>query len=180
VLGHLGVGADLGATVARWTRTMLLLTLALAVVSVLLRVPIAQAVGVKNHQWAAAIGLPAAGLWLELSVLRGVLQGIGDYKGVGVSLVGEQATRLVVGAALAAGSLGVTGAYLGTPLSFIAVGIFCMVRLREHIERGRGPAGGPEEGARSDAHDVDPRQAGVGADRRARSDRAAPPSRRPG
>jgi O-antigen/teichoic acid export membrane protein len=138
VLGHLGVGADLGATVARWTRMMLLFTLGLTVVSVLLRVPIAQAVGVKNHQWAAAIGLPAAGLWLELSVLRGVLQGVGDYKGVGVSLVGEQATRLVLGAALAAGGLGVTGAYLGTPLSFVAMGIFCAIRLREHIERVEG------------------------------------------
>jgi O-antigen/teichoic acid export membrane protein len=133
VLGHLGVGADLGATVARWTRTMLVFTLALTVVSIVLRDPIAQAVGVKNHQWAAAIGLPAAGLWLELSVLRGVLQGVGDYKGVGISLVGEQAARLTLGAALAAGGLGITGAYLGTPLSFIAMGIFCAIRLRDHI-----------------------------------------------
>jgi O-antigen/teichoic acid export membrane protein len=90
-------------------------------------------VGVKSHQWAAAIGLPAAGLWIELSVLRGVLQGVGDYKGVGLSLIGEQAVRLILGAALAAGGLGVTGAYLGTPLSFAAMGIFCAVRLRRHI-----------------------------------------------
>jgi O-antigen/teichoic acid export membrane protein len=138
VLGHLGVGADLGATVARWTRTMLVFTLVLTVVSIVLRDPIAQAVGVQNHQWAAAIGLPAAGLWLELSVLRGVLQGVGDYKGVGISLVGEQAVRLTLGAALAAGGLGVTGAYLGTPLSFIAMGIFCAIRLRDHIAHVEG------------------------------------------
>ena len=135
VLGHLGVGAGLLATVRRWTRGLLLFTLALTVISVLLRDPIAQAVGVKHDQWAAALGLPAAGLWLELSVLRGVLQGVGDYKGVGVSLIGEQGARLVTGAILAAAGLGVTGAYLGTPLSFIAMGVYCGYRLRQHARR---------------------------------------------
>jgi O-antigen/teichoic acid export membrane protein len=134
VLGHLGVGAGLTATVKRWTRTLVVFTLALTVVSVILRVPIAQAVGVKHDQWAAALGLPAAGLWLELSILRGALQAVGDYKGVGISLVGEQAARLVFGAALAGAGLGVTGAYLGTPLSFIAMGLFCAVRLRQYVE----------------------------------------------
>ena len=43
VLGHLGVGAGLVATVRRWTRGLLLFTLALTVVSVLLRDPIARA-----------------------------------------------------------------------------------------------------------------------------------------
>jgi O-antigen/teichoic acid export membrane protein len=133
VLGHLGVGAALMATVRRWTRALLLFTLALTVISVLLRDPIARAVGVKHDPWAAALGLPAAGLWLELSVLRGVLQGVGDYKGVGLSLVGEQGSRLVSGAILAAAGLGVTGAYLGTPLSFIAMGLYCAHRLRQHV-----------------------------------------------
>jgi len=41
-----------------------------------------------------------------LSVLRGVLQGVGDYKGVGLSLIGEQGTRLITGAILAAAGLG--------------------------------------------------------------------------
>jgi O-antigen/teichoic acid export membrane protein len=138
VLGHLGVGADLMVTVRRWTRSLLLFTLALTVASVLLRDPIAQAVGVKHDQWAAALGLPAAGLWLELSVLRGVLQGVEDYKGVGISLIGEQGARLILGAALAAAGLGVTGAYLGTPLSFIAMGIYCMVRLNRYVAHTTG------------------------------------------
>ncbi|MGZ4170522.1 MAG: lipopolysaccharide biosynthesis protein [Solirubrobacteraceae bacterium] len=133
VLGHLGVGAGLMATTKRWTRGLLVFTLFLTIVSILLRDPIAQAVGVKHDPWAAALGLPAAGLWLELSVLRGVLQGVGDYKGVGLSLVGEQGARLVTGAILAAAGLGVTGAYLGTPLSFIAMGIYCGYRLRRHV-----------------------------------------------
>ncbi len=135
VLGHLGVGAALTATVRRWTRGLVLFTLAITVISVLLREPIAQAVGVKHDPWAAALGLPAAGLWLELSVLRGVLQGVGDYKGVGLSLIGEQGTRLILGAALAAAGLGVTGAYLGTPLSFVAMGVYCAYRLRQHVRR---------------------------------------------
>jgi O-antigen/teichoic acid export membrane protein len=135
VLGHLGVGADLLATIKRWTRTMLWFTLALTVVSVLLRQPIANAVGVKNDQWAAAIGLPAGCLWLELSILRGALQGVGDYKSVGISLVGEQAARLVTGAVLAAVGLGVTGAYLGTPISFIVMGVYCWRMLTEYEQR---------------------------------------------
>ena len=133
VLGHLGVGAGLADTVRRWTIHLMMLTAGITVISILLRAPIASAVGVKHDQWAAAIGLPAGVLWLELSILRGVLQGVGDYKAVGVSLVGEQAVRLVAGAALAVG-LGVTGAYLGTPLSFIAVGAWCLIRMRKHIE----------------------------------------------
>ena len=112
---------------------MVIFTAALTVISILLRDPIAQAVGVKKDQWAAAIGLPAGCLWLELSILRGALQGIGDYKSVGLSLIGEQATRLVLGAALAAVGLGVTGAYLGTPLSFIAMGVYCSVQLRRYV-----------------------------------------------
>ncbi|HEY2317235.1 MAG TPA: hypothetical protein VGH67_02975 [Solirubrobacteraceae bacterium] len=133
VLGHLGVGAGLMATTKRWTRSLLVFTLLLTVVSILLRDPIAQAVGVRHDPWAAALGLPAAGLWLELSVLRGVLQGVGDYKGVGLSLIGEQGARLICGAILAAAGLGVTGAYLGTPLSFIAMGVYCGYRLRRHV-----------------------------------------------
>jgi O-antigen/teichoic acid export membrane protein len=138
VLGHLGVGAGLMATVRRWMRGLLLFTLALAVVSVLLRDPIARALNVKHDQWAAALGLPAAGLWLGLSVLRGALQGVGDYKSVGISLVGEQSARLVTGAILAAAGLSVTGAYLGTPLSFIAMGLYCMRQLRRHVREVEG------------------------------------------
>ncbi len=134
VLGHLGRGLALIATLKRWTRTMVWLTLALTVVSILARDPIAQAVGVKHEPWAAAIGVPAGCLWLELSILRGALQGIGDYKSVGLSLIGEQSTRLVVGAVLAAAGLGVTGAYLGTPISFIVMCGYCALQLRRRLE----------------------------------------------
>ena len=63
VLGHLVVGATL-VTVKRWTVILMLGTVVIALISVLLRDPIASAVGVKHDQWAAAVGLPAAMLWL--------------------------------------------------------------------------------------------------------------------
>src|SRR5262249_7958691 len=46
VLGHLGVGADLLATMKRWTKSLLIVTVVLTVVSIALQTPIAQAVGV--------------------------------------------------------------------------------------------------------------------------------------
>jgi O-antigen/teichoic acid export membrane protein len=158
VLGGLGTGPALAATLRDWTRVLLVATVGLGVVSVLLRVPIASAVGV-HQEWAAAIGLPAGVLWLWLSILRGALQGVGDYRAVSVSLVGEQAVRLVLGAALAATALDVTGAYIGTPLSLIAMALYCerelhrrlgvpvrgehaVLRLREHVERAWVPIAG--------------------------------------
>ncbi len=134
VLGHLGVGPGLIATMKRWAWSMLWFTLALTVISILLRDPIASAVGVKKYPWAAAIGLPAGCMYIELSILRGALQGVGDYKDVGISLIGEQSVRLVVGAALAAVGLGVTGAYLGTPFSFVAMIAFCALQLRRVLQ----------------------------------------------
>jgi O-antigen/teichoic acid export membrane protein len=138
VLGQLGEGAALAATLRSWTRSLLLLTVAAAVVSVLLRAPIADAVGV-DQEWAAAIGLPSGVLWLLVSLLRGGLQGTGDYRAVGISLVGEQGARLVLGAALVAAGLGVTGAYLGTPLSLIAMAAYCWIELRRASALGAGP-----------------------------------------
>jgi O-antigen/teichoic acid export membrane protein len=133
VLGHLGVGPGLIVTLKRWTRTMLWVSLALTIVSILLRTQIASLVAVKNYPWGAALGIPAGCLWLELSILRGALQGVGDYKGVGISLIGEQSSRLATGALLAipAIGLGVTGAYLGTLLSFVAMCAYCAWMLHK-------------------------------------------------
>ncbi|MFL5823871.1 MAG: lipopolysaccharide biosynthesis protein [Solirubrobacteraceae bacterium] len=131
VLGHLGVGPALLDTVRGWTRTLMIATAGLTVVSILLRDPIAQAVGVHRYPWAAALGVPAGCLYLELSLLRGGLQGVGNYRAVGMSLVGEQGVRLITGALLALG-MGVTGAYLASILSYIAMSIYCLAKLRVH------------------------------------------------
>lgn len=133
VLGHLGTGEGLLATVRGWTRTMAVVTVVLTVVSFLLRQPIADLVGVGHYPWAAAFGLPAGCLYLEVSLLRGALQGIGDYRSVGYSLVGEQASRLIVGTILAAIGLGVTGAFLGSLFSYVAMSLYCAFELHRHV-----------------------------------------------
>jgi O-antigen/teichoic acid export membrane protein len=140
VLGHLGFGRDLLATMRQWTRTLLLLTAGLTIISILLRHQIAAAVGVKKWDWAAAVGLPAGCMYLHVSLLRGALQGVGKYKAVGISLVGEQAARLLLGALLAAVGLSVTGAYLGSLLSYVAMSAYCWLKLREY-EAGTEPEG---------------------------------------
>jgi O-antigen/teichoic acid export membrane protein len=136
VLGHLGAGPELIATLKAWTRSMAIFTVAMTVISILLRDPIAQALNVTHNGWAAAVGLPAGCLWLELSILRGALQGVGDYRTVGLSLIGEQAIRLIGGALLAAILAGagqaVLGAYLGTPISFVVMCAYCAVHLRRY------------------------------------------------
>jgi O-antigen/teichoic acid export membrane protein len=136
VVGSLGVGGRLTATIRNWTKSLLIFTAAMTVVSVLLRHPIAQAVGVKQ-EWAAALGIPAGCLYLLLCIMRGVLQGLGDYRAVGVSLVGEQATRLLVGGVLAAIGFGVTGAYIATPLSFVAMMVYCAMPLHQRLGRAQ-------------------------------------------
>lgn len=133
VLGHLGTGEGLIATVRSWTRTMVVFTLVMTVISIVLRQPIADLVGVGKYPWAAAVGLPAGCLYLEVSLLRGVLQGTGDYRSVGVSLIGEQGSRLVLGALLAAVGLGVTGAYIGSLLSYVAMSLYCVFELHRSV-----------------------------------------------
>jgi O-antigen/teichoic acid export membrane protein len=137
VLGHLGVGQEMAATIRNWIKVTLMFTAVMTVLSVLARHPIASAVGVK-YQWAAALGIPAGCLYVLLCMMRGCLQGLGDYRSVGISLIGEQAARLAIGGLLAIG-LGVTGAFIGTPLSFVAMMLYCAVPLRRRL--GAAPAG---------------------------------------
>jgi O-antigen/teichoic acid export membrane protein len=155
VLGHLGLGRGLTATMANWTRSMLLVTAALTILSVLLRHPIASAVGVDHvkaghhvhsYAWAAALGIPAGCMYLEVSLLRGALQGVGNYKGVGFSLIGEQAARLLTGAALAA-PFGITGAYLSSLLSYVAMSLYCGLQLKRYAD-GYGAATSSEAATR--------------------------------
>jgi hypothetical protein len=140
VLGHLGLGHYLVSTTKQWTRSLLLVTAGLTVVSILLRHPIASAVGVSRYPWAAALGIPAGCLYLEVSLLRGALQGVGDYKSVGFSLIGEQAVRLVAGAVFALG-LSVTGAYLGSLISYIVMSGYCLRQLYGYAESYAPPEG---------------------------------------
>ncbi len=114
--GQIGLAHELRATVDRWTGRVLLATAVLAVLGVLLRAPLAELIGV-TQEWAAAAVLPTGGLWLLLSIQRGTLAGLGAYRPVAFSIVGEAGGRLVLAGVLLAAGLGTTGAYLGMPLA---------------------------------------------------------------
>ncbi|MBI5103624.1 MAG: hypothetical protein HZB46_01290 [Solirubrobacterales bacterium] len=137
-LGHLGVGGRLHLTLATWTRRLVVATVALALGSAIAREPIAHLLGVPEHEWAAAAILPTGALWLLLSLQRGALQGLRAYAPVGGSMIGEALGRIVIGLVLVGAGLGVTGAYLGTPLAFVVVAVW----LSRELARRLGPVEG--------------------------------------
>jgi glycosyltransferase involved in cell wall biosynthesis/O-antigen/teichoic acid export membrane protein len=117
-LGRLAVAE----TLAVWRRRLLIGGAVVTAVAVLLREPIADLIAVEEA-WAAAATAPTAALWILLSVERGALQGVHSYKPVAWSLVLEATGRLAFGVLLVGAGLGVSGAYLGTPLSFLATAL---------------------------------------------------------
>jgi O-antigen/teichoic acid export membrane protein len=146
---------DAGAGVRRWLARLALATLAVAAIAVPLRGVLADVIGVEE-EWAAAAVPVAAMLWTLVSVIRGALQGLGRYRAVALSIVGEGIGRLVLGLALA-GPLDVTGAFLGTPLSIAVVAAVLalvlrpllpgasdahLARLRELLSGARAPVAG--------------------------------------
>jgi glycosyltransferase involved in cell wall biosynthesis/O-antigen/teichoic acid export membrane protein len=123
-LGHLGTDGRLRGTLRTWTRQLVVATLVLAVLGVVLRGPLADLLGTPEHAWAVAGLLPTGSLWLLLSLQRGVLQGLGMYAPVGISIVGEAIGRIVCAVALWGAGLGVAGAYLGNPLAFVLMALW--------------------------------------------------------
>ena len=142
-LGRLGEGPRLAATLSTWRRRLVVIGVVLTACAVLLREPIADLISVPE-EWAAAAVVPTGVLWLLLSVERGALQGAHLYKPVAWSIVLEAGGRLCFGLALVALGLGVTGAYLGTPLSLAAMafGLWWISRARLGRARGRAPRRG--------------------------------------
>ncbi|MDA0182642.1 glycosyltransferase [Solirubrobacter phytolaccae] len=121
-LGRLGSEDRLAATLAVWRRRLLVGGVVLTAAAVVFRQPIADLISVPE-EWAAAATAPTAVLWLLLSVERGALQGVHAYKPVAWSIVLEAFGRLVFGLVLVGAGMGVTGAYLGTPLSLLATAL---------------------------------------------------------
>jgi O-antigen/teichoic acid export membrane protein len=141
-LGRLGEGAQLAATLSAWRRRLWAAGSAVTLAAVLLRRPIADLVSVPEA-WAAAATAPTGFLWLLLSVERGALQGLHAYRPVAWSVVLENAGRVAFGLVLVGAGTGVTGAYLGTPLSMLAValGLRWVIDRRLGAGRERGAAG---------------------------------------
>lgn len=137
-LHHLGDPQRLSATVMSWTQRLVALTVVLAVIGAVLGRPIGHIIGVPEHPFAAGAILPSGVLWMLLSLQRGVLQGLHVYAPVGWSLIAEALGRLVGGGLLFALSLGVTGAFLGTPLELIVVATWMGVLLRRRLGTGAG------------------------------------------
>ena len=129
---NLGDHAALRTTLDGWVRTLLVLTLAASAVGVAVREPLGALIGVDDHPWGAAALLPTGGLWMLLSLQRGVLQGLHAFKPVAMSLFAEAGARLAVGVVLAVAA-GVTGAYLATPLCFLITSIWLLVAIDRRL-----------------------------------------------
>src|SRR3954468_22134838 len=140
-LHRLGDGPRLSATIDGWTRELVVACLAACAVGYILRNPLGHLVGVPEHALAAAAILPTGVLWMLLCLQRGALQGVRGFKPVGISLVLEALGRLVFGLLLLALGLGVTGAFLGTPMALAATALALFVVLRRRVAR---PARGSE------------------------------------
>lgn len=130
-------GPGAGTAVRRWLGRLAIATLAVAALAIPLRGVIAAVIGVEE-EWAAAAVPITAMLWTLVSVMRGALQGIGHYRTVALSIVGEGVGRLVLGLALVGLGLDVTGAFLGTPLSLVVLGVVLAVLLTPHLPPGAG------------------------------------------
>ncbi len=131
-----------------WINRLLVITLGAVVVGVLLRQPIADLVGVGGAPWAASAVLASGAAWLLLSTLRGVLQGLGRFGWVAISVVGEAGFRLVFAVALVSAGGGVTGGFLGSGLSVVAMAAILLVpisaslrTMSERVEADRVPSG---------------------------------------
>jgi len=133
-----------GAAVRTWLERLAMLVVAVAIVSALGRNVLAAIIGVRDAPWAAAATLPTGCLWWMVCVERGALQGFQRYRMVGGSIIGEQVSRLVFGLMLVGAGLGVTGAFLGSPLSLMAVIAGLSVPLgRQIVMTGAGEHGNP-------------------------------------
>lgn len=112
-----------------WVRFLLAAAGVTAVLGLLVRDSIAGLIGVEEVAYGAAAVLPTACIWLLLSVQRGVLQGLGSYRLVGLSLMGEALARLAAGAALIGAGLGPTGAFLGSGAAMAITAVILARRL---------------------------------------------------
>lgn len=126
-----------GRGVRRWLTRLCAATAVVALVAIPLRGVFGAIVNV-DEVWAAAAIPVTAMLWTVVCVERGALQGFQRYKLVGTSLVAEATSRLIFALLLVAIGLDVTGAFLGSGLALIAVGVMLWVALRHHIPHTHG------------------------------------------
>ncbi len=115
-LGKLGSGGGAAATLQGWLYRVLIISAVVLVICILLRNQLAGLLQV-SQPWAAALVIPSGFFWTGLALQRGLLLGVGGYRPVGISLIGEQTFRLI---------FGLTAALLGADVGLI---FFCSVPL---------------------------------------------------
>jgi O-antigen/teichoic acid export membrane protein len=121
-----------GAGVSRWIVRLIVATAVVAVLAIPVRSVIATLINIEQD-WAAAAIPVTAMLWIIVCVIRGVLQGFQRYRVVAVSLIGEACTRIAFALVLVGIGLDVTGAFLGSAFSLIAIALILMVPLRRQL-----------------------------------------------
>lgn len=140
--GHLG---RLRSWVARVHRAGEVSLLGLAVLMALLRWPIAHALSLPNANGVAEM-LTAGGVWVLVSIDRGLLQARRDYFDLSVNLVIEAVMRLVLTVGLAA-ELGVEGAALGVLVAELTTVTHARISATRALARPAGPPDAVEEAA---------------------------------
>ena len=129
--------ANAGAGVRRWLGHLLIATAVVALLAIPLRHVFAAILNVEEDWAAAAVPLTAM-LWMVVSVERGALQGLQRYRMVGWSIIGEAGARLAFALLLVAVGLSVTGAFLGSVISLVVVGVLLAVPLFREVPHGEG------------------------------------------
>jgi O-antigen/teichoic acid export membrane protein len=127
-----------GAGVRRWLERLVVATVVVAILAIPVRSVIATVINI-DQDWAAAAIPATAMIWVIVCVLRGSLQGFQQYKTVGLSLIGEATSRIVFALILVGIGLDVTGAFLGSACSLIAIALILLVPLRRQLQ-GVNPA----------------------------------------
>jgi len=135
-LGRLGPASHAVATLQAWLLRILVITAGVLVICILLRDQLATLLQV-SQPWAAAMVIPSGFLWTALALQRGVLLGVGGYRPVAMSLIGEQGFRLIFGliAALLGAQVGVIF-FCSVPLATIPIIFATGVMTRRRL----GPA----------------------------------------
>jgi O-antigen/teichoic acid export membrane protein len=123
---------NVGAGVHQWLIKLAAGTLIVAAIAIPLRSLIGALINV-DELWAAAAVPVTAMLWMILAVQRGVLQGFQRYQIVAFSIVGEACSRIAFALLLVGVGLDVTGAFLGSALSLLAVACVLLVPLRRQL-----------------------------------------------
>ena len=129
--------ANAGAGVRRWLGHLLIATVVVALLAIPLRHVLAAVLNV-DEAWAAAAVPVTAMLWMVVSVERGALQGLQRYRLVAWSIISEAGARLGFALLLVGMGLDVTGAFLGSVLGLVAVGLLLAVPLFRQVPHGEG------------------------------------------